>query len=136
MTVTLPDEADAWATQWRERLNDRTAFETAAEGFVATFEFEIRAEDDYDGDSVTILVEIDDGDCTDAAISADGDYDFALRGPYAAWKALLQGELDVSESVLSGTFDVEGNTMTLLRRQDAITEMVAAAQEIDTEFRD
>ncbi|WP_324756331.1 SCP2 sterol-binding domain-containing protein [Haloarcula montana] len=134
MSVTLPGDADEWATQWRDRLNDRTEFRTAAEEFVATFEFEIQADDTYEGDSVTIVVDVDDGTCTGAAISADGDYDFALRGPYAAWKALLQGELDVSESVMSGTFDVEGNTMTLLRRQDAIAEMVAAAQGIDTGF--
>jgi putative sterol carrier protein len=121
MSVTLPEDAPEWATAWRERINERDRFETAAEEFVATFQFEIRADNTYGGDPVSFVVDVDDGDC-------------ALRGPYAAWKELLRGDLDVSESVMNGTFDVEGNTMTLLRRQDAIAEMVGAAQAIETTF--
>lgn len=136
MTLRLPADAADWATAWRDRINDREAFAEAAADFVATFRFEIRADDSYDGDPVRFRVDIDDGECTETAL-ADGDsaYDFALRGPYGAWTDLLSGTLDVSEAVMDGTFDVEGNTMTLLQRQAAVSEMVAAAQSIDTEFQ-
>ncbi|GGN99775.1 MULTISPECIES: SCP2 sterol-binding domain-containing protein [Haloarcula] len=135
MTLRLPAEADDWAQAWRDRINDRDAFAEAAADFDATFCFEIQADDVYDGDPIRFLVTIGDGVCTDAhLVDGDADYEFALRGPYEAWVAMLQGDLDVSESVMNGTFDVTGNTMTLLRRQDAVAEMVGAAQGVDTEF--
>lgn len=135
MTLTLPAEADDWATAWRERINDREAFAAAAADFTAAFLFEIRPDDRYDGDPVRFRVTIDDGTCSGTSLVDDAaDYDFALRGPYDAWTALLSGNLDVSESVMDGTFDVEGNTMALLQRQDAVAEMVAAAQSLDTGF--
>ena len=135
MTLTLPADAAAWAATWRDRINDREGFAAAAADFEATFLFEIRADDRYDGEPIRFRVALADGACTDAAIvDADADYDFAMRGPYDAWADLLAGELDVSGSVMDGTFDVVGNTMTLMRRQDAVSEMVAAAQSIDTDF--
>jgi len=135
MTLTLPADAAAWAGTWRDRINDRAGFAAAADDFEARFCFEIRVDDRADGESIRFLVTIADGACTETAL-VDGaaDYDFAMRGPDDAWDALLSGELDVSEAVMDGTFDVEGNTMTLLQRQQAIAEMVAAAQSIDTEF--
>ena len=135
MTLRLPADAAAWADTWRDHINDREDFAAAAADFEATFLFEIRPDDRYDGDPVRFLVTLADGACTEAAlVDGDADYEFAMRGPYDAWAALLAGELDVSESVMDGTFDVEGNTMTLLQRQEAVSEMVAAAQSIDTEF--
>jgi len=132
MTLTLPADAAVWAGTWRDRINDRENFAAAAADFEARFCFEIRADD---RESIRFIVTIDDGACTDTAL-VDGaaDYDFAMRGPDDAWEALLSGELDISASVMDGTFDVEGNTMTLLQRQEAVAEMVAAAQSIDTEF--
>ena len=135
MTLTLPADAAAWATTWRDRINDREDFAAAAADFEAVFLFEIQADDRYDGEPVRFLVTLADGACTDTElVDGDADYDFAMRGPYDAWAALLSGELDVSESVMDGTFDVVGNTMTLLQRQDAVSEMVGAAQSIDTAF--
>jgi len=135
MTLTLPAEAAAWADTWRDRINDSEAFAAAAADFEATFRFEIQADERYEGEPVRILVTLADGACTDTElVDCDADYDFAMRGPYDAWADLLSGELDVSESVMDGTFDVVGNTMTLMRRQDAVSEMVGAAQSIDTEF--
>lgn len=132
MTLTLPADATVWAATWRDRINNRADFAAAAADFEARFCFEIRVDD---RDSIRFLVTIDDGACTETALIDDTEeYDFAMRGPEAAWKDLLSGQLDISASVMDGTFDVEGNTMTLLRRQDAVSEMVVAAQTIDTEF--
>ncbi|MFC7018259.1 MULTISPECIES: SCP2 sterol-binding domain-containing protein [Haloarcula] len=135
MTYTLPTDAGDWVAAWRERINDREAFAAAAEGFDATFCFEIYDDGRYDGEPIVFTVALDDGTCTGARLADDdADYDFALRGPYDAWAALLRGELDVAEAVMDGTFDIEGNTMTLLSRQDAVAEMITAAQNVDTEF--
>jgi len=135
MTLKLPADAAEWARAWRERINDREDFAAAAAEFGAVFLFEIQADDRYDGEPICFTVTIDDGTCTDTAlVDGDADTDFALRGPYDAWAALLAGDLDASEAVMDGIFDVAGNTMTLLRRQDAVSGMVAAAQQLDTEF--
>jgi putative sterol carrier protein len=134
MTVTLPTEADDWAAAWRDRINERSAFADSADGFTATFCFEIRADDAYAGEPIQVAVVIEDGVCTAANTAADPEYDFAFRGPYSDWVTMLQGDLDISAAAMDGTFDVEGDTMRLLRRQETIAEMVAAAQNVDTEF--
>jgi len=116
MSLRLPADAADWAAAWREHINDREDFAAAAADFTATFCFEIRADDSYDGEPIRFLVTIDGGACTDTALVDDAaDYDFALRGPYDAWTALLTDEIDVSAAAMNGTFDVEGNTMTLLQ---------------------
>ncbi|MEF8828430.1 MAG: SCP2 sterol-binding domain-containing protein [Haloarcula sp.] len=134
MPVTLPTEADDWAAAWRDRINDRSEFAERADGFSASFCFEIRADEAYTGEPIQFAVVIDDGVCTAAGTVADPEYDFAFRGPYSEWVTMLQGDLDISAAAMDGTFDVEGDTMRLLRRQDTIAEMVAAAQNVDTEF--
>lgn len=134
MSTTLPDAAEEWVTQWRAALTDRPAFAEAAADFTATFRFEITPDDSYDGEAITIRLDVADGDCPAAELAAEFDYDFALRGPYEAWKAMLQDELDVTEAVMDGPFTVEGDTMTLLQRQDAVAELVRAARDVDTTF--
>ncbi|EMA26131.1 MULTISPECIES: SCP2 sterol-binding domain-containing protein [Haloarcula] len=134
MTVTLPTEADDWAAAWRDRINDRSEFADSADDFTAVFCFEIRADNAYTGEPIQFVVVIKDGVCTAAGTVADPEYDFAFRGPYSEWVTMLQGDLDISAAAMDGTFDVEGDTMRLLRRQDTIAEMVAAAQNVDTEF--
>lgn len=134
--LRLPDEAEAWARRWRERLTNDEAFAEKAAGFDADFLFEIRPDDDYGGDPVRFVVVFDDGDAVEARpVGDDVDFDFALRGPYGAWKELLDGDLDVSAAVMSGPFEVDGSTLTLLNYREAIAEMVAQARAIDTSFR-
>jgi putative sterol carrier protein len=135
MPPTLPNDADAWADRLRQRLAEREGFADAAAGFAATFRFEIRPDDAYPGDPVALTVELDDGACTGArAGDRDTDYDFALRGPYTAWKDLLAGDLDVAAAVMGGPFDVEGSTIELMQHREAIAELVRAARSVDAEF--
>jgi putative sterol carrier protein len=134
MSLTLPADAADWVQEWRDRINDREAFAEAAAEFSADFLFEIRADETYDGDPVRFRVDIEDGQCVAAAVVDETDYDFSMAGPYGAWKGMLTGELDVSEAAMDGTFDIEGNTMVLLRRQDSVSSLLGAAQDIDTAF--
>ncbi|MFB6182935.1 MAG: SCP2 sterol-binding domain-containing protein [Haloarculaceae archaeon] len=135
MTATLPDEAGAWANDWRDRLNDNDAFADAAADLDARFLCEIRPDDAYDGDPVAFVIELANGTVPDAGgVDGDADYDFALRGPYTAWKDMLNDDIDVASAVLGGTFDVEGSMVTLMRYQEAFGEMIGDAQRIDTDF--
>ena len=134
MSTTLPDGAEEWVDQWRATLTDRPAFAEAAADFSATFRFEITPDDAYDGDPIVIRLVVDDGACPAAELAADFEYDFAIAGPYEVWKAMLRDEIGVTEAVMDGPFTVEGDTMTLLQRQDAVAELVGAARDVDTTF--
>lgn len=135
MTPTLPGEAEAWADQLQARLNDREAFTEAAAGFDATFRFVILPDDRYDGDPLTLTVVVSDGACVAARGSdPDAEYDFGLAGPYGAWVELLEDEIEVTEAVMGGAFEFEGSEMQLLSNREAVTELVRAAQSLDTEY--
>jgi putative sterol carrier protein len=135
MTHRLPDDAAEWAMAWRDRLDDSDAFAEAAAGFDADFLFEIRPDDSYDGQPVRFLVVFEDGSVPDArGADGDTDYDFALRGPYGAWKDLLTDELGVAEAVMGGPMDVDGSKLTLLNYKEAFGRMVQIARRVDTEF--
>ncbi|WP_123537060.1 SCP2 sterol-binding domain-containing protein [Halosimplex salinum] len=135
MTPTLPGEAEAWADRLQARLNDREAFVEAAAGFDATFRFVILPDDRYEGDPITLTVVIADGTCVAArGNDPEAEYDFGLAGPYAAWVDLLEDETEVTEAVLGGDFEFEGSTMQLMNRREAVTELVRAAQALDTDY--
>ncbi|PSQ26791.1 sterol carrier protein [Halobacteriales archaeon QS_9_67_15] len=135
MTPTLPGEAEAWADQLQARLNDRKAFVEAAAGFDATFRFDILPDDRYDGNPLTLTVVVTDGAYVAARGSdPDAEYDFGLRGPYEAWVELLEDEVEVTEAVMGGTFEFEGSEMRLLNHRDAVTELVRAAQSVETDY--
>jgi putative sterol carrier protein len=138
MTPTLPEEADVWADRLRDRLNERDSFRAAAEGFDTVLRFEIRPDRRYDGDAIHVTVAVQDAECiatrTEFGDGTDVDYDFALRGPYAAWKALLQDDLDVIDAVMGGQFRLEGSRIELMSNRDAVTELVRGARTVDAEF--
>lgn len=134
MTPTLPDDAEAWARAWRERLNDSTAFADAAADLDTSVLFEVRPDGTYDGDPTRVLVEVVDGACVTATAVEDADYDYALRGPYDAWKDLLRDDLAASAAVMGGPFDVDGNALSLMSDRDAFVEMVRAARRVDVDF--
>ncbi|MBO4247784.1 SCP2 sterol-binding domain-containing protein [Halomicrobium sp. IBSBa] len=134
MSTTLPEDADEWVTEWHGALADRPAFAEAAADFAATFRFEITPDDAYDGDPIVVRLVVDDGACPVAELATEFDHDFALRGPYEAWKAMLRGELDAAEAVMDGPFTVEGNTIELLQRQAAVAQLVQAARDVETTF--
>jgi putative sterol carrier protein len=140
MSPTLPDEPAAWGAAWREQVNDSEAFTEAAADFAATVLFTVEADDTYEGTPIRLLASIADGDYT-AVRAVDGgqtaesiDYDYALHGPYQAWKTLLTDDVAIEPMVLDGPFSVEGNTIALLKHRDVFVEMVAAARRLDTTF--
>jgi putative sterol carrier protein len=134
MAATLPDEADEWADRLQERVNGGRLSEVAGE-FEATFRFEILPDDAYPGEPVALTVVVADGACVAArGFDRDADYEFALRGPYGVWKALLEDELELTAAVMSGPLDLEGSTITLMQHRDAVAELVRSARAVDTEY--
>ena len=135
MGATFPGDPEAWADRLQAQVNDSGAFARAAAGFAATFRFDVLPDETYEGAPVVLTVVVDDGACVAAAGRDPGaDYDFALRGPYTAWRAFLRGEVDPVAAVTDGPFEFEGSTVRLLEHREAVAELVGAAQAVDTEF--
>jgi putative sterol carrier protein len=142
MAITLPDEADAWIDAYRARLNDSDEFAAAADGWGVEFDgdlvFEILPDETYDGDPLYLYFGLRDGECLETELLADPNavaHGFTIRADYADWKRLLTGEIDIIQSVMDGTFDVDGSTMRAMRYQDVFVEMCATAVRLDTQFR-
>ncbi|MEF8881298.1 MAG: SCP2 sterol-binding domain-containing protein [Halapricum sp.] len=142
MAITLPDEADTWVRTFRRLLNDNDAYAEAAAGwgvdFDGDFVLEILPDDVHDGDPLYFHLELRDGECLQASVLEDPNevaHGYALRGDYADWKRLIQGELGIVTAVMNGTLDANGSTMRAMRYQDALVEMGETAARVDTEFR-
>jgi len=140
MAITLPEEAEAWIEAYRRRLNENAEFAAAASGWGVEFDGDfvfVMQPDDYDGEAIAFYVELCDGECLQTAVldnPNDVAHGFTLRGPYSAWQQLLDGEVDIVEAVMNGSFDVDGNKLQAMRYQHALVEMGETATRIDTDF--
>lgn len=141
MAISLPSEADDWIAAWEQNLNDSAAYSEAGSGwgvgFNGDFLFEIRPDDRYDGEPVSLFVGLEDGDCTGAHVTEDPegeDFGFAFRGDADDWKALIDGDLDPMEGMMDGRFDLEGDMQKVMQYSQAAIVMTENASKIDTEF--
>ncbi|WP_435346878.1 SCP2 sterol-binding domain-containing protein [Haloarchaeobius sp. HRN-SO-5] len=141
MAIALPSEADEWIRSWRDELNDSERYSEVGAGwgvgFDGSFLFVIEPDGTYDGESLHLYVDLEDGECT-AARQVDGenevDWGFAFRGGYADWKGLIHGEVDAIEGMMSGRFDLDGDMQKVLQYSNAAVVMTENAGAVDTEF--
>lgn len=141
MAYTLPTEADEWIEEWRDQLNDSAAYSEAGAGwgigFNGDFLFEIRPDDQYDGDPISLFVGLEDGECTEAYRTTDPegeDWGFAFRGDYGDWKRLIRGEVGAVEGMMDGEFDLDGDMQKVLQYSEAAVVMTDNGANVDTEF--
>lgn len=105
--------------------------------FDGSFLFEIQPDDVYDGDPIYLYLDLYDGNCRDTSVLSDADevdQGFALRAGYSDWKALINGELNPIEAILSGPFELEGDRIKVMQWSSAGVTMTELAAEVDTEF--
>lgn len=141
MGYSLPSEADEWIESWAEHLNESEEYSEAGEGwgigFNGSFLFEIRPDETYDGDSIYLFVDVQDGECLDAYQTEDPeseDWGFAYRGDYGDWKQLIQGDLGAIDGLMDGRFDLDGDMQKVLQYSQAAIVMTENAGDVDTEF--
>lgn len=141
MAIALPSEADEWIDAWQTTLNESNEYSDVGEGwgvgFNGDFLFEILPDKTYDGDTLSLFVGLEDGECTEAYRTDDPegeDWGFAFRGNYTDWKALVRGDVDAIEGMMNGQFDLDGDMQKVLQYSDAAVVMTANAGEIDTRF--
>jgi len=141
MPITLPEEAEDWIDTYGRRLDDDEAFAEAASGWGVEFDgdlvFEIHPDDTYGGEPLYFYLALRDGECLSTDLLEDPNavaHGFTLRGGFSDWRRLLDGELDIVQAVMDGTFDIDGSTMQAMRYQEVFVEMCDIATQIDTEF--
>lgn len=141
MAITFPREASDWLEAYRAVLNSSERYEDEGADwgveFDGSFLFEIRPDEEYDGDPVYMYLDLVDGSCTETAVLDDPDdreFGFALRADFTDWKALIQGRLNPIEAILSGPFDLEGDRVKVMQWSSAGVAMTELAGEVDTEF--
>jgi putative sterol carrier protein len=141
MATKLPSEAEEWISQYEDKLNESEEYTEAGEGwgvgFNGAFIFEIQPDSTYDGDSINLFIDVEDGSCHEAYQTDDPDgedWGFAFRGEYDAWKKLIDGEVDPVEGMMDGTFDLDGDMQKVLQYSEAAVVMTNLASDIDTEF--
>ena len=141
MTISMPDEAEEWIDEYKAKLNESDQYSHAGEGwgigFNGDFIFEIQPDDTYDGEPVSLYLELKDGACLDAYVTDDPDsedWGFAFRGAYSNWKKLVDGELDPVEGMMDGTFELDGDMQKVMQYSQAAIVMTETAGDIDAEF--
>ncbi|WP_247007981.1 SCP2 sterol-binding domain-containing protein [Halorientalis litorea] len=90
-----------------------------------------------DDANVYAWIGLEDGGCyeTDTLLSLDErDKGFILSADYEQWVALVTGELDVVEGIMSGELELKGDMQKILQYSDAAIKMTDVAADLDKRF--
>jgi len=153
-----------WFSQYEEAINDDDAYNEMSEGWGVGFDgdlvFELRdmPVDDLDLEDMPpyLATELDeymsetdrgyagyaylgleDGRCTGARLiegPGEVEHGFLLSASSEDWEALLRGDIDVIQGLMSGTFDLDGDMQKVLQYTDSAQRLTELASSIDAAF--
>ncbi len=139
MAIDFPSEE--WIKEWGVKLNENEEYaELGADwgvGFNGAFVFTVE-EDELLDETLYYFVDLEGGKCKDShQIDSPDDvnFGFEIRGPYANWKELAQGNIGAIDGLMSGKFELNGDMQKVMQYSDAAVTMVESATSIDTEFK-
>lgn len=84
-------------------------------------------------------IELEDGNCGGARLVSDPDsvdYGFEYVGPYDNWKALIRGEINPIQGIMSGQFELNGDMQKVMQYSDAAQRLAEISSEIEADFAD
>ena len=122
----------SWVQAWADELRSSEAYRLAAIKWEGALMVEMEADPDYGIDAErAVFLDLWHGDCRSGRLPIDGDQDnaeFIIRGPAAAWKRVLDGDLEPIFGIMSGKLKLTRGSMTaLMPFVGAAKELVAAA---------
>ncbi len=87
----------------------------------------------------TLLLDVHEGECRSATYAKGrasvADAPFVVVADYARWKSCLRGEIDPIKGMMEGKLKLEkGHLPTMLRFVESSRALVAAAQNVPTDF--
>ena len=125
-----------WIAQFKELVNQNTAYEDAARTWEGSFIFLVLPEGALTAPAAFYL-DLWHGKCRDAKMLASPTEltaDFTYEGTYNNWKGLIAKEIDPIKGLLGGKFKLRGNMMKVMRYTRAAKELVETATKIPTEY--
>jgi putative sterol carrier protein len=90
-----------------------------------------------DGSTVFTYLGLHDGGCPAVDILTslnDREYGFVITGDYEQWKALVNGDANVINQIMSGEMEVDGDMQKILQYSDAAVVMTETSAEMDSRF--
>lgn len=138
MSYAFPSEE--WIQEYERRLQDDTTYQEAASGWGVGFDGDFVYHIAADGrlpDDQYYFVGLEDGDvydCRRIDSLDEVDHGFVIRGDYADWVKLNEGEIGAIDGMMSGVFEIEGDMQKVLQYSDAAVAMTDVSNSIDTDF--
>ena len=129
----------AWADAFRAAIEADVAYRDAAATWTWPVSLVLAPAPEFGyPDSVAVELQLDRGRCHAAEIKPAEQVGtpLVLTAPYAAWKAVVRGEMDPIVAVTRGKIAVRGSLATLMLHARAAAALVACAKSVPTEFPD
>ena len=127
---------DAWVKALMVEVNNSEGYRKAAHDWEGDFYFVINKSPGFTEETYLYL-DLWHGACRDAFKVEDvnaKDPAFLLAAPSAIWQRVLSGKLDPIQGLVTRQLKLKGNMMKIMKAPKAATELVAAAQKVDTEW--
>ena len=132
-----------WADAFCKAINENENYRDAAgpegfppDGWEGDFLFIVEPSGNLDHE-IRIFVGLYHGDCTGCRVVEEGEeveVEYEYAGPYDAWVAIINKELDPIRALLSGKTRLKGDMAKVLRATRAAQELVVSSTMVDTEF--
>jgi putative sterol carrier protein len=134
MTLRFP--SDEWIKELSARLDASESYERSAKDWEGDIVFVVES-DDALPNTVYLFLSLYHGKSPDAALLAsenEREAEFIIRGPFNAWRQVIEGEMDAVQGMMTRKFKVQGNLMKIMRYPKAVKEIVDCCALIETEF--
>ncbi|MFW9999491.1 MAG: SCP2 sterol-binding domain-containing protein [Candidatus Hodarchaeota archaeon] len=132
-----------WAEDFCKAINENENYRDAAgpegfppDGWEGDFLFVIEPSGNLDHE-IRIFVGLYHGECTGCRRLEEGeevDVEYEYAGPYDAWVAIVNKELDPIRALLAGKTKLKGDMAKVLRATRAAQELVVSSTMVETEF--
>ncbi len=125
-----------WATKFAEALNSSEKYAEAAADLQGDFYFVVNASENVPQE-VTMYVNLANGKCTEAVLVENPESrspEFVMKGALESWRAIIVGELDPRQAIMTGKLNLKGNMAKLMKNLAAANELVTTLSAVETQF--
>jgi putative sterol carrier protein len=132
----IPFPSAQWAHAFRDVLNARKSYREVARGLTADFIFHVQKEGPLKMDHM-VYVKLKEGEAVEVEEIQgwqDRTPEFVIAAKYSQWVALMKGELEPVQGLLTRKIQVSGSVSKLMRHVAAAKELIRATRDMDTKF--
>jgi putative sterol carrier protein len=138
MAEKLLFPSEEWIKDYCSVLSQSQEYNRLGQGWKDSVQFKITdfADKNLGLDYESFVLDLRDGRCERYHLIREDveSAPFVLYSSYSDWKRILEGKVNPTQAMLSGVLKVKGDMVTLLKYAAAATEMVKAAEKIETRF--